>query len=176
MPSKQAQIHIPGKGIVPAALAAALTAGSTIAMLEQFEDNILSVYPDKLAGGIPTYCAGRTDWKAPIGKTFTTDECKEVNKTTLLEYGTAVLGCTKWTQLTPDRLVALTLFAINVGKTGACNSQAVRQINAGNISYGCKLISTKPDGSPNWSYSGGVYVQGLQNRRKIEAALCLKSS
>ena len=35
MSSKQAQIHIPGKGIVPVALAAALTAGSTIAMLEQ---------------------------------------------------------------------------------------------------------------------------------------------
>lgn len=164
------------KATIPAALVAALTSGSTLALLSQLEGNILSVYPDKLAGGIPTYCAGRTDWKAPIGKTFTTDECKEVNKTTLLEYGYAILSCTSWEHLTPNRLVALTLFAINVGKAGACNSQSVRQINAGNISYGCKLISTKPDGSPNWSYSGGVYVQGLQNRRKIEAALCLKSS
>ncbi len=165
------------KGIlVPVIFITALTSGSTLALLTQLEGNVLKVYPDRLAGGIPTYCAGRTDWKAPIGKTFTSDQCKEVNKTTLLEYGYAILSCTSWEQLTPNRLVALTLFAINVGKAGACNSQSVRQINAGNISYGCKLISTKPDGSPNWSYSEGVYVQGLQNRRKIEAALCLKSS
>lgn len=164
------------KASVPVALAAALTAGSTLTLLTQLEGNILSVYPDKLASGIPTYCAGRTDWKAPIGKTFTSDQCAEINKSTLLEYGYAILSCTSWEHLTPNRLVALTLFAINVGKAGACNSQSMRQINAGNISYGCKLISTKPDGSPNWSYSDGVYVQGLQNRRKIEAALCLKSS
>lgn len=162
--------------IVPAALAAVLTAGSSVALLEKLEGNILYVYADPIARGVPTYCAGKTDWKAPVGKTFTSDQCKEVNKTTLLEYGTAVLTCAKWDNLTPDRLLALTLFAVNVGKAGACNSQSMRQINAGNISYGCKLISTKPDGSPNWSYSGGVYVQGLQNRRKIEAALCLKSS
>lgn len=164
------------KTAIPASFIAALTAGSTLTLLTRLEGNILSVYPDKLAGGIPTYCAGKTDWKAPIGKTFTSDQCKEVNKTMLMEYGIAVLECTKWDNLTPDRLLALTLFAINIGKAGACNSQSVRHINAGNISYGCKLISTKPDGSPNWSYSGGVYVQGLQNRRKIEAALCLKSS
>ena len=162
--------------LVPTALAAALTAGSSIALLEQLEGNVLKVYPDKLAGGIPTYCAGKTDWKIPLDTTFTSDQCAEINKSTLLEYGYAILSCTSWEHLTPNRLVALTLFAINVGKAGACNSQSVRQINAGNISYGCKLISTKPDGSPNWSYSDGVYVQGLQNRRKIEAALCLKSS
>lgn len=164
------------KATVPAALAAALTAGSSVALLEKLEGNILHVYADPLARGIPTYCAGKTDWKAPVGKTFTSDQCAEINKSTLLEYGYAILSCTSWEHLTPNRLVALTLFAINVGKAGACNSQSVRQINAGNISYGCKLISTKPDGSPNWSYSDGVYVQGLQNRRKIEAALCLKSS
>ena len=162
--------------VVPAALAAVLTAGSSIALLEKLEGNILHVYADPLARGIPTYCAGKTDWKAPIGKTFTSDQCKEVNKTTLLEYGTAVLGCTKWTQLTPDRLLALTLFAINVGKAGACGSQSIIHINSGNITVGCSLIATKPNGTPNWSYANGVYIQGLQNRRKIESKLCLESS
>lgn len=162
--------------VVPAALAAVLTAGSSLMLLEQLEGNILHVYADPLARGIPTYCAGKTDWKAPVGKTFTSDQCKEVNKTTLLEYGTAVLGCTKWTQLTPDRLLALTLFAINVGKASACGSQSVIHINSGNITVGCSLIATKPNGTPNWSYADGVYIQSLQNRRKIESKLCLESS
>ena len=163
------------KASVPVALAAALTAGSTLTLLTQLEGNILSVYPDKLAGGIPTYCAGRTDWKAPTGKTFTTDECNEINKLTVAEYGYAILDCTTWEHLTPNRLVALTMFAINVGKKAACNSQAITYINSGNITVGCNLISNRPDGTPNWSYSDGVYRPGLYKRRKVEAALCLKS-
>ena len=47
--------------VVPAALAAVLTAGSSIALLEKLEGNILYVYADTLARGIPTYCAGKTD-------------------------------------------------------------------------------------------------------------------
>ena len=173
MQSEQAQIHIPGKGIVPAALAAALTAGSTIAMLEQFEGNVLRVYPDKLAGGIPTYCAGMTDWKAPIGKTFTSDQCKEVNKATVLKYGISVLACTTWSHLTPRRLVGLTMFAINVGVSGACNSQAFKAINVGNIKTGCRLIAYKPSGAPNWSYAGGKFISGLHTRRVKEMVECL---
>lgn len=164
------------KTLPPLALTAALTAAPTLALLTTLEGNILRVYPDRLAGGIPTYCAGKTDWKMPLNRTFTSDQCDEVNKTTLLEYGFAVLGCTTWTHLNPDRLVALTMFAINVGKQGACTSAAVRTINAGNILGGCRLIAYKPSGAPNWSYAGGKYVQGLHNRRIIEYKLCIKST
>lgn len=158
---------------IPAALLTILTAGSTLALLESLEGNILKVYPDRLAGGIPTYCAGMTDWKAPIGKTFTSDQCREVNKTTLLRYGYAVLDCTVWEHLTPQRVVALTMFTINVGIKGACTSQAFKQINLGNISEGCKLLAYKPSGAPNWSSAQGVYIQGLHNRRIKEYKLCL---
>ena len=160
------------KAVIPTALAAVLTAASTVALLEELEGNILRVYPDKLAGGIPTYCAGMTDWKQPIGKTFTSDQCKEVNKATITNYGYAVLGCTEWQHLTPQRFTALIMFAINVGKSGACNSQAVKHINAGNIQAGCRLIAYTPAGKPNWSYAGGKYVQGLHNRRIKEMNLC----
>lgn len=161
---------------IPAIFLAALTSLSTLTLLESLEGNILKVYPDKLAGGIPTYCAGKTDWNIPLNTTFTSDQCKEVNKTTLLEYGTGVLKCTNWAYLTPNRVVALTMFAINVGVKGACGSQAVTQINLGNITAGCKLIAYTPSGAPNWSFSGGVYVQGLHNRRKKESSLCLQKS
>lgn len=164
------------KGAVPVALLAALSGPLAYGTLERWEGNVLHVYADRLASNVPTYCAGRTDWKAPIGATLTSDQCREVNKATLLEYGYAVLGCTTWKYLTPTRLVGLVIFAINVGKAGACGSQAFAQINAGNIVAGCNLISTRPDGLPNWSYSDGVYRPGLQNRRLAERDLCLKGT
>ena len=162
------------KGIIPAALLAALTSPLAYTTLERWEGNILSVYADKLAGNIPTYCAGRTDWSAPVGVKLTSDQCRAVNKTTLLEYGYHMLGCVQWDFLTAKRLIGLTMFAINVGKDGACGSQAVRQINAGRIAEGCNLIARTPDGRPNWSTAGGKFVQGLQNRRQAERALCLE--
>lgn len=160
------------KGVIPAALMAALVSPFAVATLERLEGNVLSVYKDKLAHGIPTFCAGRTDWAAPVGAKLTSDDCKEVNKITILEYGYAVLGCVNWDYLTPRRLIGLTMFAINVGKDGACGSQAVKQINLGNIVAGCNLIASTPSGAPNWSYAGGVFVQGLQNRRQGEVVLC----
>ncbi|CAM4032543.1 glycoside hydrolase family protein [Ectopseudomonas alcaliphila] len=165
-------MNVRGK-LVPAALIAALTSPLAYMTLERWEGNVLEVYADHLASGLPTYCAGRTDRNAVVGTKLTSDQCTEVNKATLIEYGTAVLGCTEWSNITPRRLVGLTIFAINVGKAGACNSQAVKAINAGDITRGCNLIATKPNGQPNWSTAGGRYVQGLQNRRQAERALCL---
>lgn len=162
------------KGAIPAVLLAALTSPLAYSTLGRLEGNITTVYADKLAGGIPTYCAGRTDWAAKVGDKLTDDQCKVVNKITLLEYGYAVLGCVNWDYLSPDRLIGLTMFAINIGKAGACGSQAVRQINAGNIGAGCDLIARTPAGLPNWSTADGKYVQGLQNRRQVERGFCRK--
>lgn len=164
------------RGAIPVALLAALTGPLATSTLDRVEGNVLHVYADNIAGGVPTYCAGRTDWSAPVGTKLTSDDCKAVNKTTLLEFGYAVLGCTTWAHLTPTRLVALTIFAINVGKDGACGSQAVKNINAGNIVEGCNLLARTPSGAPNWSFSNGVYVQGLQNRRQAERSLCLEET
>ncbi|RQO38605.1 glycoside hydrolase family 24 [Herminiimonas sp. KBW02] len=163
------------KGAIPAAFIAALTGPFAIATLERFEGNVLAVYADNLAGGLPTYCAGATDRKAVVGTKLTSDQCKEVNKTTILDYGYAVLACTEWKYLTPTRLVGLTMFAINVGKEGACGSAAVRSINAGQVTAGCNLLAYKPNGQPNWSNAGGQFVNGLFNRRKAERVMCLDS-
>lgn len=175
----QARVPIPvsvaRKGVIPAAFLAALSGPLAYGTLERWEGNIKRVYADHLAGGLPTWCAGQTQGPAPgpVGTRLTDDYCRGVNKRTLLEYGYAILGCVEWRFLTPTRLVGLTIFAVNVGKAGACGSAAVREINAGRIVAGCRLLSTKPNGQPNWSYAGGRYVQGLQNRRLAESKLCL---
>jgi len=162
------------KGAIPAALLAALTSPVAYHHLERWEGNVLHVYADNLANGLPTWCAGRTGRDAVVGTKLTADDCRQVNKTTLLEYGYAVLGCTDWQHLSPKRLIGLTMFGINVGKNAMCASRAVRLINAGDIAQGCRALATGPDGRPAWSYANGVYVQGLQNRRQGEKALCLQ--
>lgn len=165
-------MRIRGK-LVPAALAAALVSPFAVMELERLEGNVLAVYADHLANGIPTRCAGDTNHSMPVGTKLSSDQCKAINAGTMLEYGSSVLACTDWNHLTPNRLIGLTLFAVNVGKSGACNSQAFKAINQGAIVDGCNLLARKPDGSPNWSNAGGRYVQGLQNRRQAERALCL---
>lgn len=160
------------KAAIPAALAAVLTSAGTLALLSELEGNILKVYPDRIAGGIPTVCAGHTDWNLKPGTTFTSDQCEEVNKGTLLKYGYGILNCTTWKHLTPNRLTGLVMFTINVGIKGACGSQAVRKINAGDIQAGCRLLAYKPNGTPNWSYARGKFIQGLHNRRVKEMRLC----
>ena len=165
-------MKVKGK-IVPAALVAALTSGGSVAMLERLEGNVLHVYADSLANGLPTRCAGDTNHSMPVGTKLTADDCREINKLTMIKYGSSVLACTKWEHLNGDRLVGLTLFAINVGSSSACNSQAFKAINAGRIQEGCDLLATKPNGQPNWSFASGRYVQGLQNRRQAERKLCL---
>lgn len=162
------------KGAIPAALMAALSSPLAYTTLERWEGNVLQVYADHFAGGLPTWCAGQTQGPkpGPVGTRLNSDQCAEINKGTLLEYGYAVLACTNWQYLTATRLIGLTIFAINVGKEGACGSQAIRNINVGNVLVGCNLIARTPAGLPNWSSAGGVYVQGLQNRRQAESKLC----
>lgn len=161
------------KGVIPAALLAALASPMAYNTLEKLEGNVLAVYADKLADGVPTFCAGRTDWNAVPGTKLTSDDCVTVNKITILEYGYAVLSCVDWNYLTPNRLISLTMFAVNVGQSAACGSSAVRAINVGQVAYGCNLLAYTPSGKPNWSYAGGVFVQGLHNRRRAERDICL---
>ena len=161
-------------GIASAAAAAVLTSAFAVGQLERLEGNVLRVYPDRLANNLPTYCAGMTDRAAPVGTQLTSDTCRAVNGATLIEYGAAVLRCLKWDNVSGYRLIAITLFAINVGKDGACGSRAVRLLNAGRIAEGCRALAFGPDGRPAWSYAGGVFVQGLLNRRIAEADICTK--
>lgn len=142
--------------------------------LERWEGNVLSVYADKLARDLPTRCAGDTNHSMPVGTKLTSDQCTEINRWTLIKYGTAIAYCTEWKHLTQHRFDALTLFAVNVGVAGACGSQAVKQVNVGNIKQGCDLIAFKPSGAPNWSYANGIFYRGLHSRRQFERDWCLR--
>ncbi len=158
-----------------AKIAAPLVLGSAalVASMHQWEGQKLTVYADKLAGGLPTYCSGRTFPPRPVGEHLTQAQCDAIDAQTATEYGRAILACIPADKLDQNSFDAMTLFAINVGKAGACGSRAAQLLRAGQREAGCRALATGPDGRPVWSYAGGVFVRGLQNRRQYEANWCL---
>lgn len=159
---------------------AKLTVGSLalVAAMGTWEGaNQLKVYSDKLAYGIATVCKGHTgkDLQGNIlkvGTPYSSQECEKIDQYNAIKYSTAILMCVK-AKISQPMFDSLSLFAINVGIRGACGSRAVELINEGRLTKGCKAIATKTNGTPVWSFSGGKYRQGLQNRRMYERDWCL---
>src|SRR5699024_10066168 len=124
---------------------------------------------DKIAGGVPTVCAGITNAVNPprnvvVGLRWTCEECKQTEEQVMLEIQDQLAMCIT-DPLLQSTFEALTSYAWNLGWNNTCNSQSVRLINQGKIKEGCNLLSNKPDGRPNWSNSGDNFIQGLFNRR-----------
>ncbi|MDO8742031.1 MAG: glycoside hydrolase family protein [bacterium] len=167
-----AAVAVKNKALRNSAVVLVVGGAAVLAPLKTMESQELTAYADKLAKGLPTFCSGATDWAMPIGETFTVQECNAIDSMVAIKYGEGILACIKPERLDQNSFDAMTLFAINVGIDGACNSRAARLIRAGDRAAGCTAISTGPDGKPAWSFANGVYVRGLQNRRLKEAALC----
>lgn len=125
---------------------------------------------------VPTVCQGYTGSGIIFGKKYSPEECRTFLHKELVVHSTGVLNCV--TQpLTQNQHDAFTLFAYNVGVAGFCSSRAAREFNRGNAIEACKALYQTPSGKPAWSYAkvNGTlsFVQGLYNRRKYEAAMCL---
>ena len=123
--------------------------------------------------GVPTVCQGYTGPGIIFGKRYTEEECKAFLTKELLHHREGVLKCVN-VPIGLTRSNAYTLFGYNVGVSGFCSSRSVKLLNAGKFKESCIAIAKGPDGSPAWSYAGGKYVQGLQNRRVYEMNMCLK--
>lgn len=160
-----------------------LASAATVGVLNKWEpakgspDAHLVVYADKLAQGLPTVCAGITKHVATIpvivGDKWTPEMCLEQESQALEKVQSTLVKCFK--TLPPQSTFdAATSHAWNFGASKTCSSQAMKQWNAGNFKLGCTLIASTYDGKPNWSFSDGKFVQGLQNRRQDEVKLCLR--
>ena len=160
-----------------------LASAATVGVLNKWEpakgspDAHLIVYADKLAQGLPTVCAGITKHVATIpvivGDKWTPEMCLEQESQALEKVQSTLVKCFK--TLPPQSTFdAATSHAWNFGAGKTCSSQAMKQWNAGNFKLGCTLIASTYDGKPNWSFSDGKFIQGLQNRRQDEVKLCLR--
>ncbi|HCC80365.1 MAG: putative endolysin [Prokaryotic dsDNA virus sp.] len=159
-----------------------LTLGSSVlvaflALWEGGGQDGMTVYADKLAGGLPTACYGITkhvtDEPVIVGEYWSKEKCDRVMSVAVTKVQLELLNCL--THEPPQGVFdAVSSLAWNVGAPKACKSQSVRHINRGDYLNGCRLLANTFSGKPNWSYASGNFIQGLYNRRQAERDnLCL---
>ena len=159
-----------------------LVSTSLLGFLRPWEGEVNTVYPDKLAAGLPTVCAGITkhvtDELIVIGDYWPTLKCHEIETLVLAKTQARLATCIT-RPIVQSTFDALTSMAHNLGVGAVCASRAVGLINAGRVLEGCRAIAQAPDGRPVWSYVKGkggqpVFIKGLYNRRVAEWNLCLR--
>lgn len=177
MPSRRTITH---RGVPLVLVSAAL-----MTFVARWEGHENVVYPDKLAGGLPTVCKGITKHVTTqaviVGDYWSDERCDEVEGLVVSKTQLKILDCIK-APIKQSQFDAITSFAHNVGVPAACASRAVTLTSMGRGREGCMALSLKQDGSPAWSfvtsYRNGVkqvtYVKGLNNRRKDETKFCLR--
>lgn len=149
----------------------------------------LTVYADKLAGGLPTVCDGLTKHvtKTPIvvGETWTEEKCHQEQLGALERVQTQVAQCFK--RLPPQGVFDMaSSHAWNNGASATCGSVAMQYWNRGEWETGCQRMSRDSEGKHVWSFvrTGRMlpngkpelrFVQGLANRRADETKTCLES-
>lgn len=162
-----------------------LCSGTLTAFLGTWEGTGQNVvYPDQLAGGLPTVCKGITRHTSPapviVGDYWSDARCAEVESLVIRKGQLQLADCLSNEAIGQNTFDALSSHAHNVGTANTCASRAVGLINAGRIIEGCNALAWAPDGrTPVWSYVTNaqgkkVFVPGLHNRRRAEAGLCAK--
>lgn len=147
---------------------------SLIASASLWEGTKYYAYRD--LAGIPTVCQGHTGNGITFGRKYSSAECSAFLRTDLIKHSNGVLECIN-TPLKENEFNAFVLFAFNVGVSGACNSRAFSQFNAGNTEAACKALAYSSQGKPVWSYVNGTeFSRGLHNRRLYEMKMCLGDS
>lgn len=173
------------KVVIRGGAAFVVASAALMGFLHQWEDGGRTrhvVYADKLAKGLPTACKGITKHVSPVpvvvGDYWSQEKCAEVSamvtEGTQIKLADCITG-----PITQNAFDALTSHSHNFGVDRTCASRAVGLINAGRLQEGCRSLSQKEDGSPNWSHirqpDGSLkFFQGLANRRIAETELCLK--
>lgn len=148
----------------------------------------LTVYADKLAGGLPTVCSGLTrhvtDTPIIVGERWTAEKCGEEESRALDKVQQRLLRCFK--RAVPQSVFdAATSHGWNNGAGATCGSAAMKLWNAGDWGRGCYRMAQDNSGKPVWSYvrTGRTlpdgkpefrFVRGLYNRRLDEARACAK--
>lgn len=140
------------------------------------------VYPDRLAGNLPTVCKGITRHTSPfpvvLGDYWSPEKCEQVEALVATRGQLNLAGCITNETITQGTFEALSSHAHNFGVADTCASRALGLINAGRVKDGCNALAHAPNGKPVWSYvkqPDGSYkfIRGLYNRRLAEVKLCL---
>lgn len=158
-----------------------LGAASAVAIIALWEggktlDGASVAYTDKLAGGLPTVCSGLTrhvtDTPIIVGERWSAEKCQSEESRAIAKVQTQLEKC--FGPVPPQKVFdAVTSFAWNVGVPAACGSVAMQYLRRGDWRTGCERIAFSMSGKRVWVFSGGVFRQGLANRRDFEVRYCL---
>jgi len=159
-----------------------LCSGALTAFLGTWEGNGQNVvYADNLARGLPTVCKGITKFTSSVpvivGEYWSDARCAEIEQMVVQKGQLTLADCLTNQAISQNTFDALSSHAHNLGTANTCASRAVGLINAGRVADGCKALAWAPDGKPVWAYvtdtqGRKVFVPGLYNRRRAEAAMC----
>lgn len=167
-----------------------LLSPALVSHLEKWESGpqrVLTVYADKLAGGLPTVCNGLTRHvtRTPIvvGERWAEEKCVVEESNALERVQRDLLPCFK--RLPPPSVLDMaSSHAWNFGTPSTCGSGAMVAWNRGEWERGCQRISRGDDGTVVWSFTSHIdprtgkkvftFVQGLANRRSDETKTCTK--
>ena len=147
-----------------------------------------TVYPDKLAGGLPTVCEGLTRHvtSTPIivGEYWPKAKCDREVGAALITLQLRLERC--FVHMPPQSVFdAATSHAWNNGVGATCGSVAMQKWRAGDWATGCARMVRDAAGKRVWSYvkTGKLlpngkpqyaFVPGLANRRDIEFRRCME--
>lgn len=153
---------------------------------ESGRERVLTVYADKLAGGLPTVCDGLTRHvtSTPIivGQRWTTEKCMAEEAAARDKVQRQLVKC--FDILPPQSVFDMgTDHAWNNGVPNTCGSQAMKAWNAGQWELGCRRMVFSDGGKRVWAYTktgrklpNGKpeyrFVQGLANRGDARLAVC----
>jgi lysozyme len=126
--------------------------------------------------GVVDVCNGVTNYDLPWlrdGMKFTHEDCDALRQRLIPKYRDPLKACVSGFEAMPvARQAALTSAAYNLGPGTVCKSTAVRLLNTGDVSGGCRALGL-------FIKANGVVLKGLVNRRQDstwgEIAWCMEN-
>lgn len=159
------------------ALVGAAAAAIITTVLPQLEGRKYIPYYDSV--GVLTVCAGVTNPKPILGKTYTPEECAVLEEYNEVKHAKGFLDCVR-VPLTDGQKIAGTLLAYNVGVSATCKSTFVRKLNEGEPQEACNAIlmwryltinGKKVDCSDPKNRCSGIWKRRLLEKQYCEATL-----
>ncbi len=180
----------PSKKFGPGLMLGTVTVAAFIGFWEggKSADGSSVAYADKLAGGLPTVCAGITrhvtNTPIIVGERWSAEKCLAEEQRAISVLQLRLEQCFK--HMPPQSVFDMgTSHAWNNGVGATCGSQAMVAWNQQDWRLGCRRLAFSDSGRRVWSYvkTGRLlpdgkpemrFVEGLANRRSAEYETCTK--
>lgn len=117
---------------------------------------------------ILTVCTGHTGPDVVPDKIYSSGECSKLTTQDLDKAAAGVLKTSPQLAYHQMQLAAAISFSYNVGSGTYAKSSVAKDFNAGELKTGCTDLL-------KYTYAGGKYSIGLDNRRKAEYKICMST-